>query len=105
MRVISSHNHSPNPWPGRLSALLPFGLLVGFVLQAPRIQSGHPLALAFEWVPGLNVHFALLLDGVGLLFVLIITAIGLLVTIYADAYMAGHPQRNRFFFYLHFTGS
>lgn len=101
MMAISTHNHRPNPWPGRLSALLPLGLLAGFVFQAPRIQSGRPLALAFEWVPGLNVHFALLLDGVGLLFALIITAIGLLVTIYADAYMAGHPQRHRFFLYLH----
>jgi len=99
--AISTHNHRSNPWPGRLSALLPLGLLVGLVFQAPRIQSGRPLALAFEWVPGLNVHFALLLDGVGLLFALIITAIGLLVTIYADAYMVGHPQRNRFFLYLH----
>jgi multicomponent Na+:H+ antiporter subunit A len=101
MKAISTHSHQRTPWPGRLSALLPGGLFMGFALQAPSIQAGRPLSMSLEWVPGLNVRFAFFLDGLGLLFALIITAIGLLVTIYADAYMSEHPQRNRFFLLLH----
>ena len=101
MKATSTYSHSPTPWPGRLSALLPGGLFLGFAFQAPTIQAGRSLSLSLEWVPGLNVRFAFLLDGLGLLFALIITAIGLLVTIYADAYMSGHPQRHRFFLFLH----
>jgi len=101
MKVDSTHRRQRNPWPGRLSALLPGGLFLGFALQSPVIHAGRSLGFSMEWVPGLNVRFALHLDGLGLLFALIITAIGLLVTIYADAYMSGHPHRQRFFVYLH----
>ena len=102
MQEHSTHNPSAIYWPGRLSALLPFALFIWFALQVPRIQTAGPMAISFDWVPSLNVRLDFVLDGLSLLFVLIISGIGFLVTLYADAYLAGHQQINRFFSYLHF---
>jgi len=100
MQEHSTHNSSATYWPGRLSALLPLALFIWVALQASKIQTAGPMAISFDWVPSLNVQLDFVLDGLSLLFVLIITGIGFLVTIYADAYLAGHQQINRFFFYL-----
>ena len=100
MKEHSAHHPSPIYWPGRLSALLPLALFIGATLKVPEIQKNGAMAMAFDWVPSLNVRFDVVLDGLSLLFVLIITGIGFLVTIYADAYLAGHRQINRFFVYL-----
>jgi multicomponent Na+:H+ antiporter subunit A len=101
MKEHPAHNKSGVYWPGRLTALLPFTLFIWCVFQVPIIQIAGPMAISFDWVPSLNVRLDFVLDGLSLLFVLIITGIGFLVTIYADAYLAGHQQINRFFFYLH----
>jgi multicomponent Na+:H+ antiporter subunit A len=100
MKAHPAHDPSTIYWPGRLSALLPLVLFIGAAVQVPEIQKNGALAMAFDWVPSLNVRFDVVLDGLSLLFVLIITGIGFLVTIYADAYLAGHRQINRFFVYL-----
>ena len=100
MKEHPAHDPSTIYWPGRLSALLPLVLFIGAAFQVPEIQKNGALAMAFDWVPSLNVRFDVVLDGLSLLFVLIITGIGFLVTIYADAYLAGHRQINRFFVYL-----
>ena len=105
MKAISPHSHPCTPWSGRLSALLPGGLFVGFALQAQSIQAGRSLSISWEWVPGLNVRFAFLLDGLGLLFALIITAIGLLVTIYGCRHSQGKcryrsPEQGKVFWVL-----
>jgi NADH-quinone oxidoreductase subunit L len=56
----------------------------------------------FSWVPvgGLQVDFGLQLDALSMCFVLLITGVGSLIHIYSIGYMAGDPERRKFFAYL-----
>ncbi len=56
----------------------------------------------FSWVPvgALRVDFGLQLDALSMCFVLLITFVGALIHIYSVGYMAGDPDRRRFFAYL-----
>jgi multicomponent Na+:H+ antiporter subunit A len=82
---------------GGVLALLPAGLFVFFILQAPLIVAGERPAFTLDWLPTLGMRFALALDGLGLLLALMVTLVGTAVFVYAGAYLKGDPQRGRFF--------
>ncbi|PYZ94215.1 Na+/H+ antiporter subunit A [Salipaludibacillus keqinensis] len=54
------------------------------------------------WVPSLNIHFTVFLDGLSLLFALLITGIGTLVVLYSIYYIANKKEEplNNFYVYL-----
>ena len=82
---------------GWLMALLPLGLAFYFASYARQIASGQNVVVQRTWVPSLGVNLSFYLDGLGLTFALLITGIGALVLIYANGYLAGHPQLGRLY--------
>lgn len=84
---------------GLLMALLPFGLLAGFVGLAPIVERGWVRGEGYAWAPSMGLDFTLRLDGFSFLFCLLITGIGGLVMIYSGGYLSdkGRGERSRFF--------
>ncbi len=78
-------------------AALPAALTVFFASLVPEIAAGQVLRWAVPWIPGLDIEFSFLADGLSLLFSLLISGIGVVVMVYAAAYMQGYPQVGRFF--------
>jgi NADH-quinone oxidoreductase subunit L len=96
-----------DPWGhllGCATALASFG--VGLTLLADLLgRHGDARTISqnlFSWVPvgGLQVDFGLQIDQLSICFVLLITGVGSLIHIYSIGYMAGDPDRRRFFAYL-----
>lgn len=85
--------------------MLPIPALVAFLLLAlsagPAVFQGNPPTLRFDWVPEIDLTFALHLNGWGLLLALLVTGIGTLILTYATGYMGGHPQASRLYTYLY----
>lgn len=85
--------------------LLPIPALVAFLLLAfiagPEVFQGSLPTLRFDWVPEIDLNFALQLNGWGLLLALLVTGIGTLILTYATGYMGGHPQASRLYAYLY----
>jgi len=48
-----------------------------------------PWSAPWPWVPALDVHFALYVDGLSAQFLLLVTGIGTLVAVYGAGYLAG----------------
>ena len=72
-------------------------LLAGlFVSLAPSVIDGEPVRWATEWVPQLRLAMSFSLDGLSLLFSLLITGIGVAVILYAEHYLHGHREIDRF---------
>ena len=86
---------------GRISAALPFGLLVALVLMLPQVATGHIYRIQLSWIPSLGITLSIMFDGLSLLFGLIICCVGFFVTLYAAEYLPGSSGRGRFFIYLH----
>ncbi len=85
--------------------LLPIPALVVFLLlafvAAPEVFSGNFPSFVVEWVPAIDLDFALRLNGWGLLLGLLVTGIGALILVYATGYMGGHAQAARLYSYLY----
>ena len=85
--------------------LLPVPALAAFVLLAlvagPSVFQGNLPSFSREWVPAIDLTFALQLNGWGLLLALLVTGIGALILIYATGYMGAHPQAARLYCYLY----
>jgi multicomponent Na+:H+ antiporter subunit A len=77
-------------------AALPAGLALLFVSLAPGVIDGEPLRWSTEWVPQLQLSLSFSLDGLSLLFSLLITGIGVAVILYAEHYLHGHVEIDRF---------
>ena len=74
-----------------------------FVSMLGRGADDRPVSQTlFSWVPvaELRVDFGFQLDQLSICFVLLITGVGTLIHVYAIGYMAGDPDRRRFFAYL-----
>jgi multicomponent Na+:H+ antiporter subunit A len=82
---------------GWIVAILPVGLLLFFLSQIGRVESGEPLTAFYPWVPGLGIGLSFYLDGLSLLFALLISGMGALVIIYGGGYLAGHRHLGRFY--------
>lgn len=77
-------------------ALLPLVAFGYFASHLKTIYRGETVGLSFGWLPGLDLAFALHLDGLALLFALLITGIGAFVVWYAGAYLKNDPDAHRF---------
>jgi len=84
---------------GFVLAALPLGLFMWLAGHLP-LPLGQVVAQSAAWVPSLDVHFALRLDGLSITFALLITGIGTLVVLYAQGYLKGDPGLGRFYAYL-----
>ena len=73
---------------GWVLGAIPAALFVHFLGHLP-VGPGEFLRESVEWVPGLGVEVAFLLDGLSIVFALLVTGIGALVLVYAGGYMAG----------------
>ncbi|HEU4700117.1 MAG TPA: hydrogen gas-evolving membrane-bound hydrogenase subunit E [Gemmatimonadales bacterium] len=80
---------------GWLLALVPAALFAGFLRYSGPIGAGRTVTERLAWAPSLGVDFALRLDGFAYLFCLLVTGVGALVVIYAGAYFAERPARDR----------
>ncbi|MCH8493167.1 MAG: putative monovalent cation/H+ antiporter subunit A [Idiomarina sp.] len=79
-----------------LMALVPAALTVWFAMHIPEVAAGATLVQEFQWVPGLDISFTMVLDGLSLMFALLICGIGTFVVLYAGAYLKGNAAQNRF---------
>ena len=85
-------------WPAAL-----FGVLASLL---PEVMAGKMRLEEMEWVGSLGIGFAFRADGLSLLFALLISGIGAFIFLYASRYLAGDPDRGRFFAFLSlFTGA
>ena len=89
-----------NGWVGVLPVALGAALFALFASLLPDIAAGEVLRWQAGWVPSLDVSLSFLVDGLSLTFALLISGIGTLVLLYANTYLAGHPQYGRFALYL-----
>ena len=80
---------------GSIAALLPAILFIGIAAHWPSVTGGGFVEESVAWAPSLGIGITLRLDGFSFLFSLLITGIGTLVTLYAGAYFAGSPARER----------
>jgi multicomponent Na+:H+ antiporter subunit A len=87
-------------YAGALLALVPAGLFAWLIRRIPETAHGHTLEQSVPWVKGLDLDFALRLDGLSLLFALLISGIGTLIIFYTQGYFKGHPQQGRFLMYM-----
>lgn len=89
----------------RRAYFLPVPALAAFLVLAlgagPSVFAGNPPSFVAEWVPAIDLTFALQLNGWGLLLVLLVTGIGTLILTYTTGYMGGHPQATRLYSYLY----
>ena len=79
-----------------LMAIVPAALTVWFAMHIPEVAAGATLVQEFQWVPGLDISFTMVLDGLSLMFALLICGIGTFVVLYAGAYLKGNAAQNRF---------
>ena len=86
---------------GRITAAIPFGLLVMLVFMLPQVATGHVYRIQFNWIPSLGIALSMMIDGLSLLFGLIICCVGFFVTLYAADYLPSTSDRGKFFVYLH----
>jgi multicomponent Na+:H+ antiporter subunit A len=73
-----------------LMALVPAALTLWFAMHIPEVAAGATLVQEFQWVPGLDISFTMVLDGLSLMFALLICGIGTFVVLYAGAYLKGN---------------
>jgi len=75
--------------------------VVAFAAMLGSSQRSRDLNL-YTWIAvgRFNVNIGLLLDPLSICFVLLITGVGSLILIYSIGYMAGDPDRRRFFGYM-----
>lgn len=91
---------------GWILAIVPAGLFAALVTTVPEIAAGRPIKISIDWIPSLDIRFAFLIDGLGLVFALAITGIGTFIVLYSGTYLGGHSHRGRFLaFILLFMGA
>jgi multicomponent Na+:H+ antiporter subunit A len=75
---------------------LPAVLALVFVSLAPGVIDGEPVRFSADWVEQLHLALSFSLDGLALLFCLLICGVGTVVILYAEWYLKGHPEIDRF---------
>ena len=68
---------------GWILAIVPAALFAALLTTIPEVAAGHPVKLAIDWVPSLDLQLSFLIDGLGLVFALLITGIGTFIVLYA----------------------
>ncbi|PPA69713.1 Na+/H+ antiporter subunit A [Jeotgalibacillus proteolyticus] len=67
---------------------VPIFLFISFITFVPQISANETIAAAISWIPALDLHFAVYLDGLSLIFALLITGVGSLVVFYSIYYLS-----------------
>lgn len=81
--------------------IIPLLLFVYFLGYFPLDPAMAPVIHSIPWIPSLDIHFTLHLDGLALLLLLIITGIGALVVLYSIYYMSMEREAlHNFYIYL-----
>jgi multicomponent Na+:H+ antiporter subunit A len=93
--------HSPAFRIGLTTSLIPLGFFCALVYLLPQVATGKVFYFQIDWVPSLDIHLSVLIDGLSLLFALVICCVGFFVVLYAAVYLGDHPHSGRFYFYLH----
>lgn len=89
------------PRVGWLALPLPILSTACLLVAAAQAGAQPSVAVAWAWVPSLQVDAAFLVDGLSLFFALVVSGIGLLIVLYAIAYFGRHgANQGRFFSYL-----
>ena len=100
MGKATTDGHGTNGPMGYVPAVLSAALFAWFTTFIPDVSAGQSVRLVWEWVPSLSIAMSFMFDGLGLTFALLISGIGTLVLLYANTYLAGHPQWWRFALFL-----
>ena len=74
--------------------------LLAVLSQRAEVFAGGMLVADWAWMPGLGLHLAFRMDGLGFLFAFLITVIGLLVVVYARYYLSPEDATGRFYSFL-----
>ncbi|WP_210397862.1 monovalent cation/H+ antiporter subunit A [Motiliproteus sediminis] len=82
------------------TAVLPGIALLLLLALFPALFRDEELRVSLQWIPALDLAFALRLDGLAALFALMILGIGLLVILYARYYLSDSDPMGRFYAYL-----
>src|SRR5690625_966350 len=78
--------------------VLLFTYLISYV---SKISNGQVVQESIPWIPSIDIHFTVYLDGLSLLFALLITGIGALVVLYSIYYLAKKKEKlHSFYVYL-----
>ncbi|PWH14018.1 MAG: hypothetical protein DDG60_08780 [Anaerolineae bacterium] len=75
-----------NPQAGWFLSLFPLAAFFSVLYAYNLLPNGKPLFFRLPWLPLLDLHFSLYLDGLSALFALIITGIGTLIILYTGYY-------------------
>ncbi len=101
--VLAKHGGRAAGWA---LALVPAALFLALLTTLGDVAAGHPVRIAIDWVPALDLRLSFLIDGLGLVFALAVTGIGAFIVIYSATYLHDHPHRGRFLaFMLLFMGA
>ena len=79
---------------------LALALFIWFLGFLPVVSAGQAASWAVPWIPVLGIDLAFRIDGLSLTFALLISGIGTLVLLYANSYLTGDPQFDRFVLFL-----
>ena len=80
-----------------------FGWLLTWIGPVSRL---HQISVSHAWIPGLDIAFSFLVDGLSLFLALLITGIGGFVFLYSRDYLGDDPRLGSFYaFLLLFMGS
>ena len=80
---------------------LPVLLFVFLITHLRKVISGEAMVESVPWVPSLDLHFTVYLDGLSMLFSLLITGIGSLVVLYSIFYLSKDKESiHHFYVYL-----
>jgi multicomponent Na+:H+ antiporter subunit A len=80
---------------------LPILLFTYLIQYLPTTSKGESVIASVNWIPSLNIHYTVYVDGLGLLFALLITGIGALVVLYSIYYLSKKTEAlNNFYVYL-----
>ncbi|MBB6451206.1 multicomponent Na+:H+ antiporter subunit A [Geomicrobium halophilum] len=66
----------------------PAGIFAYLLSYIPMVAGGETTMYSLPWIPSLDIHFSLYVDGLGLIFALLITGIGSLVVFYSIYYLS-----------------
>lgn len=83
-----------------ITLLIPLLCLIALLQYAPATLDGNVPKQVVEWLPSVDLDFAVRLDGLSLLFVGLILGIGILIIGYAHYYLSNQDNDSRFYAYL-----
>lgn len=90
-------------WPSKSNIFLSALPLLQFIFFVYLLftKADEPLRAYIPWGTQVGLSFSFNLDGLGLIFAILISGIGCFVSLYANAYLKGHQDKGRFYFWLY----